>query len=76
MIGCDAIRFSVMAFFAVAYGMHVLTLPMIYGGLIVISICAAAFLGGQSSSIPYLLGRERSTEAMAVADRAPRTPPT
>jgi MFS family permease len=66
MIGCDAIRFAVMAFFAVAYWLHFLTLPMIYGGLIVISICAAAFLGGQSSSIPYILGRERSTEAIAV----------
>jgi MFS family permease len=66
MIGCDAVRFLVMAFFAVAYGMHFLTLPMIYGGLVVISICAAAFLGGQSTSIPYLLGRERSTEAMAA----------
>jgi MFS family permease len=64
MIGCDAIRFAVMAFFAIAYWQHFLTLPMIYVGLIVISICAAAFLGGQSSSIPYLLGRERSTEAM------------
>lgn len=66
MIACDAIRFAVMAFFAIAYATHVLTLPMIYGGLVVISICAAAFLGGQSSSIPYLLGRERSTEAVAV----------
>jgi MFS family permease len=66
MIGSDAIRFAVMAFFAVAYWQHVLTLPMIYGGLVVISICAAAFLGGQASSIPYLLGRERSTEAIAV----------
>ncbi|MBV8371893.1 MAG: MFS transporter, partial [Candidatus Eremiobacteraeota bacterium] len=52
MIGCDAIRFAVMAFFAIAYWLHVLTLPMIYSGLVVISICAAAFLGGQSSSIP------------------------
>jgi predicted MFS family arabinose efflux permease len=33
---------------------------------VVISTCAAAFLGGQSSSIPYMLGRERSTEAIAV----------
>jgi MFS family permease len=61
MIGCDAVRFAVMAFFAIAYW-----LPMIYGGLVVISTCAAAFLGGQSSSIPYMLGRERSTEAIAV----------
>jgi MFS family permease len=66
MIGCDAIRFAVMAFFAVAFWLHFLTLPMIYGGLVVISICAAAFVGGQSSSIPYMLGRERSTEAVAV----------
>lgn len=66
MIGCDAVRFLVMAFFAIAYWQRVLTLPMIYGGLVVISICAAAFLGGQSSSIPYMLGRERSTEAMGV----------
>ena len=66
MIGCDAVRFAVMAFFAVAYWLHFLTLPMIYGGLVIISTCAAAFLGGQSSSIPYMLGRERSTEAIAV----------
>jgi MFS family permease len=66
MIGCDAIRFLVLTFFAVAYWYHVLSLGMIYGGLVVISICAAAFMGGQSSSIPYLLGRKRSTEAVAV----------
>jgi MFS family permease len=66
MIGCDAIRFLVMTFFAVAYWFHVLSLAAIYGGLVVISICAAAFMGGQSSSIPYLLGRKRSTEAVAV----------
>lgn len=66
MIGCDAIRFAVMAFFALAYWQHFLTLPMIYGGLVVISICAAAFLGGQASSIPYLLGKKRATEAIAL----------
>lgn len=66
MIGCDAIRFLVMTFFAVAYFFGVLTLPMIYGGLVIISICAAGFLGGQASSIPYLLGREQSTKAIAV----------
>src|SRR5580698_7882684 len=66
MIGCDAIRFAVMAFFAIAYWQHVLSLGMIYAGLVVISICAAAFQGGQSSSIPYLLGRDRATKAVAV----------
>ncbi|MFZ0681922.1 MAG: MFS transporter [Candidatus Cybelea sp.] len=66
MIGCDAVRFAVMGFFAIAYALHVLTLPMIYGGLVIISICAAGFLGGQSSSIPYLLGRKQSTKAIAM----------
>ncbi|HEY2475011.1 MAG TPA: MFS transporter [Candidatus Cybelea sp.] len=66
MIVCDAVRFVVMAFFAVAYALHVLTLPMIYDGLVIISICAAGFLGGQASSIPYLLGREQSTKAMGA----------
>jgi MFS family permease len=66
MIGCDAVRFAVMSFFAIAYAVHILTLPMIYGGLVIMSICAAGFLGGQSSSIPYLLGRKQSTKAIAM----------
>jgi MFS family permease len=73
MIGCDAIRFSVMSFFAIAYFFHVLTLPMIYGGLVIMSICAAGFLGGQASSIPYLLGREQATKAIAVLIAAENT---
>jgi MFS family permease len=66
MIACDAIRFAVMAFLAVAYWLHFITLAMIYGGLIVISIAAAGFVSGQASSLVYVLGRERSTEAIAV----------
>lgn len=66
MIGCDAVRFAIMTLFAVGYALHVLTLPLIYGGLIIISICAAGFIGGQASSIPYLLGSERATKAVAV----------
>jgi MFS family permease len=66
MIVCDAIRTLVMTFFAVTYFYHVLTLPMIYAGLVVISICAAAFLGGQASSIPYLVGGQRATQAFGV----------
>ena len=73
MIACDAIRFAVMAFFAIAYWQHVLTMPMIYGGLIVISICAAGFMGGQISSIPYLLGADRATEAVALLIGAENT---
>ena len=65
MIGCDAVRALVLALFAIAYATHVLTLPMLYGGLVIVSACAAVFLGGQSSSIPFLLRKERATEAQA-----------
>jgi len=66
MISCDFVRFVVMATFAVTYATHTLTLSMLYGGLVVLSISAAFFLGGQAPSIPYLLGRERTTEAMSA----------
>jgi MFS family permease len=66
MIAADALRFLVMAAFAVTFAFHVLTLPMIYGGLILISSAAAFFMGGQSSSLPFMLGRDRSTEAIAM----------
>lgn len=73
MIGCDAVRFLVMSCFAVTYALHVLTLPMIYGGLVIISICAAGFLGGQAPSIPYLLGRDQATKGIAILMTAENT---
>jgi hypothetical protein len=73
MIGCDFVRFIVMSFFAIAYVLHELTLLMIYIGLIVISICAAGFVGGQMSSIPYLLGRDQATKGNAVLIAAEST---
>ena len=73
MIGCDMVRFLIMAFFAIAYALHVLTLPMIYGGLVIISICAAGFLGGQASSIPYLLGGAQATKGIGVLIAAEST---
>jgi MFS family permease len=66
MIGCDAARFLVLAAFAIAYLTHTLTLGLLYGGIALIAICAAIFLGGQSSTIPYLLGRDNTTKAMAA----------
>jgi MFS family permease len=73
MISADFVRFLVMAAIAIAYAFHVLTLPMIYAGLVVISTCAALFMGGQSSSIPFMLGRERATEAIAMLIAAENT---
>jgi MFS family permease len=66
MIACDAVRFLVMAFFAIGYATRVLTLPALYAGIVAISIAAAVFVGGQASTIPYLLGKHRATKAMSA----------
>ena len=66
MIAADALRCAVLVAFAILYAMRVLSLPTLYGGLIIVSVAAAIFIGGQASSIPFLLGKDRGTEA---ADR-------
>ncbi len=66
MIATDAIRCCVMTAFALLFATHLLTIPLLYGGLVLISVCAAVFLGGQASSIPFLLGKDRATQAVAA----------
>lgn len=73
MIGSDAVRCTIMALFALLYAHHALTIGMLYGGLILISICAAVFLGGQVSSIPFLVGQENGTQAAAALNLAENT---
>lgn len=73
MISADAVRCILMFGFALLYAMHHLTLPMLYGGLVLISICAAAFLGGQASSIPFLVGSAQGTRAAAALNAAENT---
>ncbi|MDQ6779862.1 MAG: MFS transporter [Candidatus Eremiobacteraeota bacterium] len=63
LIACDFVRFIVLALFVVAGLRGFLSLPLIYAGIVVISVSAAVFLGGQSSSIPFLLGRQASAPA-------------
>ena len=66
MIGCDFVRFTVLALFAVAYAHGVLTLPWLYAGIALIATCAAFFIGAQSPSIPFLLGKEGAAPAVAA----------
>lgn len=73
MIGADAVRCTIMALFALLFAHHALTIGMLYGGLVLMSICAAVFMGGQASSIPFLVGRERGTEAVAALSGAENT---
>lgn len=66
MLGCDALRFLVIVIFAVAYARNALSLPMLYCGIGVLSVAAAFFCGGQASSIPFVLGKDRATAAMSA----------
>jgi MFS family permease len=66
MIGCDALRFAIMALFAFALWRGFLTLALIYTGVALLAVCGAVFLGAQSSSIPYLFGKERAKAAVAT----------
>ncbi len=66
MIACDVLRFAVMAIFAVEYARGELSLPVLYIGIVLLSIAAAVFIGGQASSIPYLVGKERATQAISA----------
>jgi MFS family permease len=66
MLGADAVRFLIMALFTLALWRGVLSLPLLYTGVVLLSVCAAIFLGAQSSSIPYLLGKDRAKAAVAA----------
>jgi MFS family permease len=66
MITCDALRFTVMALFTVLFATGHLTLWMIYTGVLVLAIGGSIFLGAQTPSIPYLLGKDRVKGAVAV----------
>lgn len=73
MIGADAIRCAIMAIFALLFARHALSIGMLYGGLVLMAICAAIFMGGQASSIPFLVGREQGTQAAAALSMAENT---
>lgn len=66
MIACDLVRFVVMVLFAIGYARGALSIPAIYVGIALLSIAAAIFIGGQASSIPYLIGKDRATQAVSA----------
>jgi len=73
MIACDAIRCAVMLALAALFATHALSVGFVYVGLAVISASAAFFMGGQSSSIPYLVGKDGTTRAMSALVAAEST---
>lgn len=66
MIGCDALRFTIMAVITFALWRGFLTLTLVYASVSLLAVCGAVFLGAQSSSIPYLLGKDRAKAAVAT----------
>lgn len=73
MIACDFVRFATLSVFALGAAFGFLKLWMVYAGISTIAIAAAVFIGGQSSTIPYLLGKERATQAYSALIAAEQT---
>jgi MFS family permease len=73
MLTCDMLRFTVMALFTVLFATGHLTISMIYVGVVVLAIGGATFLGAQTASIPYLLGKDRAKGAVAALQATEQT---
>jgi MFS family permease len=73
MIACDFLRFAVLAAFAAGYALHFLTIWFLYTGIVLISIAAAFFVNAQSPTLPYLLGKDRVTQAISALLAAEQT---
>ena len=66
MLATDCVRFAIMTLFVLALWRGVLTLPLLYTGVVLLSTCGAIFIGSQTSSIPFLLGKDRAKGAVAA----------
>lgn len=66
MMTCNFVRFATIVVFIAGALRGFLSLPLIYTGIAIISICAAVFLGGEASTIPFLLGKDRATRAVST----------
>ena len=73
MIASDFTRFAIIGLFALLFWRHALTLPELYIDIVIVSMAAAIFLGGQSTAIPYLVGKARSGKAVAALIAAEQT---
>jgi MFS family permease len=68
MIVCDAVRCAILILFIAGYLLGELNVSTIYVGLFVHAACGAIFNNGQASSIPYILGKDRATSAVALLE--------
>ena len=73
MLVCDALRFGVMALFSVLFATGHLTVGMMYGGVVVLAVGGSIFLGAQTPTIPYLLGKDGAKSGVATLQATEQT---
>jgi MFS family permease len=73
MLLCDGLRFAVMAVFSVLFATGHLTVGMIYAGVVLLAVCGSIFLGAQTPTIPYLLGKDGAKSGVATLQATEQT---
>ncbi|HEX3671539.1 MAG TPA: MFS transporter [Candidatus Cybelea sp.] len=73
MIVCDALRFAIMSAFCVLFVTGHLSIGVIYGGVVLLAVGGSIFLGAQTPTIPYLLGKERAKSGVATLQATEQT---
>jgi MFS family permease len=73
MLLCDGLRFIVMALFSVLFATGHLTIGMLYGGVVLLAIGGSIFLGAQTPTIPYLLGKDGAKSGVAALQATEQT---
>jgi MFS family permease len=73
MLACDAVRCAVMTLFCILFATGHLTLAMVYAGVLLLAICGALFLGAQTPTIPYLLGKDGAKSGVATLQATEQT---
>jgi len=73
MLICDGLRFTVMALFSVLFATGHLTVGMIYAGVVLLAIGGSIFLGAQTPTIPYLLGKDGAKAGVATLQATEQT---
>jgi MFS family permease len=66
MIVCTVVRFVIIVTLIAGALRGFLSLALIYSGIVVISVAAAIFMGGEASSIPYTVGKDKATQAVST----------
>ncbi|MDQ6767725.1 MAG: MFS transporter, partial [Candidatus Eremiobacteraeota bacterium] len=66
MIVCNLIRFAILVCLIVGFVRGFLPIGLIYTAIVIISVAAAIFMGGEASSIPFTVGKDKATQAVST----------